>query len=106
MGKSAWLLLLVFAVLAAVFLIAAAFAVLGFSGGFRPGPRLDAHGVAIRSAASQLPFMLLLVGFGVFLVGLACSLAFLLWVGLSKGAPVGNRFGPPPGLRDPLPAAA
>ena len=106
MGRSAWLLLLVFAALAVIFLIAAALGLLGFSAGFRPAPRLDAHGMAVQTAASHLPLTLLLVGFGVFLVGLTCSLAFLLWVGLSKGAPAGNRFGPPPGLKDPAPAAA
>jgi uncharacterized membrane protein YhaH (DUF805 family) len=89
MGRSAWLIVVPF-VVSFVALIAAA-----MTGGASVIAALNSGssaGIAQSAGGIGLTFLLLLVAFGV-------GIAFLLWVGLSRGDDADNRFGPPPALR-------
>jgi uncharacterized membrane protein YhaH (DUF805 family) len=85
MGRSGWLMLVPWAVSTVAFMVAM------FSGG------AALMGAAAGGSGGGMASM---AGLGVALVAgcvaLLVGLGFLLWVGLSKGEPGDNRFGPPP----------
>ena len=86
MGKTAWLLLVPFGVslvgMAIAFALGGAAMFAGAMGG-------DDAAAAAGAAGGMVIFGL------VFLIILVVNIGFLLWVGLSKGDPMDNRFGPP-----------
>ncbi len=84
-GKSGWLAAIPYGISGAVQVLAllTAFGVMS--------------GMASGNAAMAGGAMAGLMGFGLFaLIALCVVLAFLLWVGLSKGDPGENQYGPPP----------
>ncbi|WNG45919.1 DUF805 domain-containing protein [Archangium minus] len=90
MGKTAWLQLIPFGATVIAMVLAAVsggMAMMGAASMNEQGDDSAAVGSAMAGMGAALGFMGL-----AFLVGLA----FLLWVGLTKGEPGPNRFGPPP----------
>ncbi|QRN97586.1 DUF805 domain-containing protein [Archangium violaceum] len=90
MGKSAWLLLapfIVSVICVGVSIATGSMAMMGAARVNESGGDASSAGNAMAAWGAAMGFMALgfLVGF-----------AFLLWVGLSKGQPGLNRFGPPP----------
>jgi len=88
MGKSAWLILIPAGVSAASLT-----AIILFSGKALNDFAMSDHGANKALADAATTGTLAAIGIGVF--WLLFSFAFLLWVGLSKGDPGDNRFGPP-----------
>jgi uncharacterized membrane protein YhaH (DUF805 family) len=85
MGKTAWLMLIPFG--ASVVGMAIAFAVGGAA--MFAGAMGDDATAAAGAAGGMIAAIL------VFLVIFVVNIGFLLWVGLTKGDPMDNRFGPP-----------
>jgi len=84
-GKSGWLQLVPMAIMFVAMVLAI------FSGG--AGIMASMGGGSAATAGAMAGF-----GMAAMVMGLAAliGLAFLLWVGLSKGDPGDNRYGPPP----------
>jgi uncharacterized membrane protein YhaH (DUF805 family) len=86
MGKSGWLFLAplgatIVLVIVMFFVVGASMFALGSGGA-------DPNAAGLAGAGAAVLFALLIV---------AINLGFLLWVGLSKGDPGTNQYGPPPG---------
>lgn len=89
MGRSGWLFLAPFGI--TIVLLIVMFVTVGasiFTAG-ASGSDAAAGAAGLAGAGAALLFGLLI---------LVVNLGFLLWVGLSKGDPKPNQYGPPPGL--------
>jgi uncharacterized membrane protein YhaH (DUF805 family) len=89
-GKSGWLLMIPFGISC----VAIVMAVMSGGAAIIGAGALGSQGDDAAAASAALAGMGVAFGF----LGLAflVGLAFLLWVGLSKGDPAANRYGPPP----------
>lgn len=85
MGKTAWLMLIPFGVSIVGMVIAFAAGGAAIFAGSMGGDAAAAAGAAGGMIIAGLVFLLIFV----------VSIGFLLWIGLSKGDPMDNRFGPP-----------
>lgn len=88
-GKSGWLQLIPFA-------IGIVATVIGFAAGGTSMLAAMANGNNDPAAAAAMIAGMGTIGAAMGVAGLV-GLAFLLWVGLSKGDPAANQYGPPPG---------
>jgi uncharacterized membrane protein YhaH (DUF805 family) len=101
-GKSGWLILVPFAVAflaGCAALIAGGAAVIGmiFNASTEAANDWTSWGGVIGALGMAAAFLL---------VAVVVKLVFLLWVGLSRGDPGPNRYGPPPGDPAPSPPAS
>lgn len=85
-GKTGWLAAAPYAVSVAAMLLAAVMGGMAMMAG-----GLGGDGAAAMAAAGGMGMMAL-----VMFVAFAANLGFLLWVGLSRGDPQPNAYGPPP----------
>jgi uncharacterized membrane protein YhaH (DUF805 family) len=88
MGHTAWLLFAPFVISIAAFVAAAVVGGAGLLAAMQQG---EWSGMWTAAGGIGLSIILVMIAF-------LTGIAFLLWVGLSRGQPGENRYGPPPTL--------